>query len=125
MKPVRRQQQPLQEQSRFSNFQPVAAVQQPAAPQPSPRRQQAYYQPAPRQPIAPVYQQQKQPAYKQPTYQQPQQPTYQQPTYQQPQQPTGIAAYPRAQHQTYTPEVTLPTLLLQVLTTTVSVHSGG
>merc|ERR1712212_1477011 len=64
------------QQSRFQNFQQV---------QQQRRREQAYYQPAPQQPVQPAYQQ---PAFKQQTFQQPQQ----------------LAAYPRAQHQTYTPE---------------------
>merc|ERR1712212_1081701 len=78
------------QQSRFQNFQQVE--QQRSSPayqqqQQQPRREQAYYQPAPQQPV--------QPAYQQPgAYQQQQ-------AYQQPQQ---VAAYPRAQHQTYTPE---------------------
>ena len=51
-----------------------------------------------------------QPAFQQQTFQQPQQPqraAYQQPAYQQQtfQQPQQVAAYPRAQHQTYTQEV--------------------
>merc|ERR1712130_407081 len=90
------------QQSRFQNFQQVE--------QQRPRREQAYYQPAPRQPVQPAYQQ---PAFKQQTFQQPQQPQraayqQQQPAYQQQQQayqqPQQVAAYPRAQHQTYTPE---------------------
>merc|ERR1711990_1382044 len=98
------------QQSRFQNFQQVE--QQRSSPvyqqQQQPRREQAYYQPAPQQPVQPAYQQ---PAFKQQTFQQPQQPqraayqqpqpVYQQQAYQQPQQ---LAAYPRAQHQTYTPE---------------------
>merc|ERR1712198_132559 len=94
------------QQSRFQNFQQVE--QQRSSPvyqqqQQQPRREQAYYQPAPRQPVQPAYQQ---PAFKQQTFQQPQQPQraayqQQQQAYQQPQQ---VAAYPRAQHQTYTPE---------------------
>merc|ERR1712004_781268 len=62
------------------------------------RRKQAYYQPAPQQPVQPAYQQQ--------PFQQPQRAAYQQPAYQQQtfQQPQQIAAYPRAQHQTYTQE---------------------
>merc|ERR1711936_639476 len=75
------------QQSRFQNFQQVE--QQRSSPayqqQQQPRREQAYYQPAPQQPVQPAYQQ----------------PAYQQQTFQQPQQ---IAAYPRAQHQTYTQE---------------------
>merc|ERR1711913_159888 len=87
------------QQSRFQNFQQVE--QQRSSPvyqqqQQQPRREQAYYQPAPQQPVQPAYQQ---PAFKQQTFQQPQQP--QRAAYQQPQQ---LAAYPRAQHQTYTPE---------------------
>merc|ERR1711874_545773 len=79
------------QQSRFQNFQQVE--QQRSSPvyqqqQQQPRREQAYYQPAPQQPVRPAYQQ------PQPVYQQQQ-------AYQQPQQ---LAAYPRAQHQTYTPE---------------------
>ena len=77
--------------------------------QQQPRREQAYFQPAPQQPVQPAYQQ---PAFKQQTFQQPQQPqraAYQQPAYQQQQQtyqqPQQVAAYPRAQHQTYTQEV--------------------
>jgi len=98
-----RQQQQLPEQSRFANFHPVAAVEPAAQPaRQQPRRQQAYYQPAPRQPVQKV-----QPAFRQSAYQ-PTQPAYQaaqpvqavQPAYQQ----TGLVAYPRAQHQTYTPE---------------------
>merc|ERR1712080_18149 len=76
------------QQSRFQNFQQVE--QQRSSPayqqqQQQPRREQAYYQPAPQQPVQPAYQQ----------------PAYQQQTFQQPQQ---VAAYPRAQHQTYTQE---------------------
>merc|ERR1712223_775903 len=87
-------------QSRFQNFQQVE--QQRSSPayqqQQQPRREQAYYQPAPQQP-----------AFQQQTFQQPQQPqraAYQQPAYQQQtfQQPQQVAAYPRAQHQTYTQE---------------------
>jgi len=109
---VRKQKKPAAapQQSRFQNFQQVE--QQRSSPvyqqQQQPRREQAYYQPAPQQPVQPAYQQ---PAFKQQTFQQPQQPqraayqqpqpVYQQQAYQQPQQ---LAAYPRAQHQTYTPE---------------------
>merc|ERR1712223_2011682 len=86
------------QQSRFQNFQQVE--QQRSSPayqqQQQPRREQAYYQPAPQQPVQPAYQQQ--PAFNQQTFQQP---AYQQQTFQQPEQ---IAAYPRAQHQTYTQE---------------------
>merc|ERR1712158_348521 len=70
----------------------------PAYQQQQPRREQAAYQ---------------QPAFKQQTFQQPQQPqraAYQQPAYQQQQayqQPQQFAAYPRAQHQTYTQEYIL------------------
>merc|ERR1712038_76148 len=75
------------QQSRFQNFQQVE--QQRSSPayqqQQQPRREQAYYQLAPQQPVQPAYQQ----------------PAFQQQTFQQPQQ---IAAYPRAQHQTYTQE---------------------
>jgi len=106
--PQQQQQQPAQQ--RFQNFRPIE--QQRSAPAPRTRqqqpafqqkpRQQAYIQPAPRQPVQPAYQQPQQP--KQPAYQA-QQPAYQaqqqQQAYQQPQQ---LAAYPRAQHQTYTPE---------------------
>jgi len=99
------------QQSRFQNFQQVE--QQRSSPayqqqqQQQPRREQAYYQPAPQQPVQPAYQQQ--PAFNQRTFQQPQQPqraAYQQPAYQQQtfQQPQQVAAYPRAQHQTYTQE---------------------
>merc|ERR1712210_397254 len=85
------------QQSRFQNFQQVEQQRSsPAYQQQQPRREQAYYQPAPQQPVQPAYQQ---PAFKQQTFQQPQQP--QRAAYQQPQQ---VAAYPRAQHQTYTPE---------------------
>merc|ERR1711963_1108615 len=96
------------QQSRFQNFQQVE--QQRSSPayqqQQQPRREQAYYQPAPQQPVQPAYQQ---PAFNQQTFQQPKQPqraTYQQPAYQQQtfQQPQQVAAYPRAQHQTYTQE---------------------
>merc|ERR1711990_17757 len=100
------------QQSRFQNFQQVE--QQRSSPvyqqQQQPRREQAYYQPAPQQPVQPAYQQ---PAFKQQTFQQPQQPqrtAYQQPAYQQQQayqQPQQVAAYPRAQHQTYTQEYIL------------------
>merc|ERR1712223_1341561 len=100
---------PQKQQSRFQNFQQVE--QQRSSPayqqQQQPRREQAYYQPAPQQPVQPAYQQ---PAFNQQTFQQPQQPqraaAYQQPAYQQQtfQQPQQIAAYPRAQHQTYTQE---------------------
>jgi len=98
---LERQQQP--EQSRFANFQPVPAVEPAAQPaRQQPRRQQAYYQPAPRQPVQKV-----QPAFRQPAYQ-PTQPAYQAAQPSQPVQPayhqTGLVAYPRAQHQTYTPE---------------------
>merc|ERR1712080_20255 len=88
---VRKQKKPAAapQQIRFQNFQQVE--QQRSSPaQQQPRREQAYYQPPPQQPV--------QPAYQQPAYQQ------QQPAYQQPQQ---IAAYPRAQHQTYTQEYIL------------------
>jgi len=97
------------QKSRFQNFQQVE--QQRSSPayqqQQQPRREQAYYQPAPQQPVQPAYQQQ--PAFNQQTFQQPQQPqraAYQQPAYQQQtfQQPQQVAAYPRAQHQTYTQE---------------------
>merc|ERR1711990_1234525 len=78
------------QQSRFQNFQQVE--QQRSSPvyqqQQQPRREQAYYQPAPQRPVQPAYQQ----------------PAFKQPTFQQPQQPQKLAAYPRAQHQTYTPE---------------------
>merc|ERR1712037_479893 len=74
------------QKSRFQNFQQVE--QQRSSPayqqQQQPRREQAYYQPAPQQPVQPAYQQQQ--------------------AYQQPQQ---FAAYPRAQHQTYTQEYIL------------------
>merc|ERR1712223_1734440 len=72
--------------------------------QKQPRREQAYYQPAPQQPVQPAYQQ---PAFNQQAYyQQPVQPAYQEPAFNQQtfQQPQQIAAYPRAQHQTYTQE---------------------
>merc|ERR1712117_581461 len=84
---------PQQEQQRSS-----PAYQQQ---QQQPRREQAYYQPAPQQPVQPAYQQ---PAFNQPK--QPQRSAYQQPAYQQQtfQQPQQVAAYPRAQHQTYTQE---------------------
>merc|ERR1712080_729488 len=84
------------QQSRFHSFQQVE--QQRSSPayqqQQQPRREQAYYY---------------QPAFNQQTFQQPQQPqraAYQQPAYQQQtfQQPQQVAAYPRAQHQTYTQE---------------------
>merc|ERR1712158_104603 len=75
------------QKSRFQNFKQVE--QHRSAPvQQQPRREQAYYQPAPQQPV--------QPAYQQPAYQQQQQQTHQ--------QPQQVAAYPRAQHQTYTQE---------------------
>merc|ERR1711936_321920 len=97
------------QKSRFQNFKQVE--QQRSAPvQQQPRREQAYFQPAPQQPVQPAYQQ---PAFKQQTFQQPQQPqraAYQQPAYQQQQayqQPQQVAAYPRAQHQTYTQEYIL------------------
>jgi len=110
---VRKQKKPAAapQQSRFQNFQQVE--QQRSSPaQQQPRREQAYYQPAPQQPVQPAYQQ---PAFRQQTFQQqPQQPqraVYQQPAYQQQQQayqqPQQIAAYPRAQHQTYTQEYIL------------------
>merc|ERR1712080_53839 len=92
------------QQSRFQNFQQVEQQRSsPAYQQQQPRREQAYYQPAPQQPVQPAYQQ---PAFNQQTFQQPQQPqraAYQQPAYQQQtfQQPQQVAAYPRAQHQTY------------------------
>merc|ERR1712072_642535 len=96
------------QQSRFQNFQQVEQQRSsPVYQQQQPRREQAYYQPAPQQPVQPAYQQ---PAFKQQTFQQPQQPqraAYRQPAYQQQQtyqQPQQVAAYPRAQHQTYTPE---------------------
>merc|ERR1712198_463764 len=112
-KPRAQQAAAAPQQSRFQNFQQVE--QQRSSPvyqqQQQPRREQAYYQPAPRQPVQPAYQQ---PAFKQQTFQQPQQPQraayqQQQPAYQQQQQqayqqPQQVAAYPRAQHQTYTPE---------------------
>merc|ERR1712037_790643 len=89
------------QKSRFQNFQQVE--QQRSSPayqqqQQQPRREQAYYQPAPQQPVQPAYQQ---PTFKQQTFQQPQQPqraAYQQPAYQQQayQQPQQVAAYPRA-----------------------------
>jgi len=73
------------QQSRFQNFQQVEQQRSsPAYQQQQPRREQAYYQPAPQQPVQPAYQQ---PAFKQQTFQQPQQPqraAYQQPAYQQP-----------------------------------------
>merc|ERR1711934_814502 len=73
------------QKSRFQNFKQVE--QHRSAPvQQQPRREQAYFQPAPQQPV--------QPAYQQPAYQQQQQQTHQ--------QPQQVAAYPRAQHQTYT-----------------------
>merc|ERR1712210_352064 len=100
------------QKSRFQNFQ--QGEQQRSSPayqqQQQPRREQAYYQPAPQQPVQPAYQQ---PTFKQQTFQQPQQPqraAYQQPAYQQQQayqQPQQVAAYPRAQHQTYTQEYIL------------------
>jgi len=97
------------QKSRFQNFKQVE--QHRSAPvQQQPRREQAYFQPAPQQPVQPAYQQ---PAFKQQTFQQPQQPqraAYQQPAYQQQQayqQPQQVAAYPRAQHQTYTQEYIL------------------
>merc|ERR1711934_845293 len=99
------------QKSRFQNFQQVE--QQRSSPayqqQQQPRREQAYYQPAPQQPVQPAYQQ---PTFKKQTFQQPQQPqraAYQQPAYQQQayQQPQQVAAYPRAQHQTYTQEYIL------------------
>jgi len=110
---VRKQKKPAAapQQSRFQNFQQVE--QQRSSPaQQQPRREQAYYQPPPQQPVQPAYQQ---PAFRQQTFQQhPQQPqraAYQQPAYQQQQpayqQPQQIAAYPRAQHQTYTQEYIL------------------
>merc|ERR1712210_311107 len=78
------------QKSRFQNFQQVE--QQRSSPayqqQQHPRREQAYYQPAPQQPVQPAYQQ----------------PTFKKQTFQQPQQ---VAAYPRAQHQTYTQEYIL------------------
>jgi len=91
------------QQSRFQNFQQVEQQRS----SPAYQQQQAYYQPAPQQPVQPAYQQQ--PAFNQQTFQQPQQPqraAYQQPAYQQQtfQQPQQVAAYPRAQHQTYTQE---------------------
>merc|ERR1711963_733082 len=95
------------QQSRFQNFQQVEQQRSsPAYQQQQPKREQAYYQPAPQQPVQPAYQQ---PAFNQQTFQQPQQPqraAYQQPAYQQQtfQQPQQVAAYPRAQHQTYTQE---------------------
>merc|ERR1711913_20971 len=84
-------------------------VQQQAAAAPQQSRFQNFQQ-VEQQRSSPVYQQQ--PAFKQQTFQQPQQPqraAYQQPqpVYQQQQayqQPQQLAAYPRAQHQTYTPE---------------------
>lgn len=108
-RPVQQQQQP-----RFENFQ---AVQQPSLPsrprqqaQPAfqPRReqqpQQKYYQPAPKQQnyYQPAAQQQQ---YYKPAVQQQIKPAVQQqiqPAYNQ--QQTSAYAYPRAQHQTYTPE---------------------
>merc|ERR1712037_356069 len=93
----------------FQNFQQVEQQRSSPAYQ-QPRREQAYYQPAPQQPVQPAYQQ---PAFMQQTFQQPQQPqrgAYQQPAYQQQQayqQPQQFAAYPRAQHQTYTQEYIL------------------
>jgi len=112
---VRKQKKPAAapQQSRFQNFQQVEQQRSsPAYQQQQPRREQAYYQPAPQQPVQPAYQQ---PAFRQQTFQQqPQQPqraAYQQPAYQQQQQayqqPQQIAAYPRAQHQTYTQEYIL------------------
>merc|ERR1712150_52818 len=88
------------QKSRFQNFKQVEQHRSAPVQQQS-RREQAYFQPAPQQPVQPAYQQ---PAFKQQTFQQPQQPqraAYQQPAYQQQQQ---VAAYPRAQHQTYTQE---------------------
>merc|ERR1712037_673080 len=97
------------QKSRFQNFQQVE--QQRSSPayqqQQHPRREQAYYQPAPQQPVQPAYQQ---PTFKKQTFQQPQRAAYQQPAYQQQQayqQPQQVAAYPRAQHQTYTQEYIL------------------
>merc|ERR1712066_789948 len=85
-------------------------VQQQAAAAPQQSRFQNFQQ-VEQQRSSPAYQQ---PAFKQQTFQQPQQPqraAYQQPqpVYQQQQQqayqqPQQLAAYPRAQHQTYTPE---------------------
>jgi len=106
---VRKQKKPAAapQQSRFQNFQQVEQQRSsPAYQQQQPRREQAYYQPAPQQPVQPAYQQ---PAFNQQTFQQPKQPqraAYQQPAYQQQtfQQPQQVAAYPRAQHQTYTQE---------------------
>merc|ERR1712223_1128416 len=73
------------QKSRFQNFKQVE--QHRSAPvQQQPRREQAYFQPAPQQPVQPAYQQ---PAFKQQTFQQPQQPqraAYQKPAYQQQQQ---------------------------------------
>merc|ERR1712037_443517 len=96
------------QQSRFQNFQQVEQQRSsPAYQQQQPRREQAYYQPAPQQPVQPAYQQ---PTFKQQTFQQPQRAAYQQPAYQQQQayqQPQQVAAYPRAQHQTYTQEYIL------------------
>merc|ERR1712203_846658 len=70
------------QQSRFQNFQQVEQQRSsPAYQQQQPRREQAYYQPAPQQPVQPAYQQ---PAFQQQTFQQPQQPqraAYQQPAY--------------------------------------------
>merc|ERR1712037_726795 len=97
------------QKSRFQNFQQVEQQRASPAYQQQPRREQAYYQPAPQQLVQPAYQQ---PTFKKQTFQQPQQPqraAYQQPAYQQQayQQPQQVAAYPRAQHQTYTQEYIL------------------
>merc|ERR1712010_92165 len=98
------------QKSRFQNFQQVEQQRSSPAYQQQPRREQAYYQPAPQQPVQPAYQQ---PTFKKQTFQQPQQPqraAFQQPAYQQQQayqQPQQVAAYPRAQHQTYTQEYIL------------------
>merc|ERR1712037_603241 len=98
------------QKSRFQNFQQVEQQRSSPAYQQQPRREQAYYQPAPQQPVQPAYQH---PTFKKQTFQQPQQPqraAFQQPAYQQQQayqQPQQVAAYPRAQHQTYTQEYIL------------------
>merc|ERR1712010_286293 len=68
------------QKSRFQNFKQVE-LQRSAPVQQQPRREQAYFQPAPQQPVQPAYQQ---PAFKQQTFRQPQQPqraAYQQPAY--------------------------------------------
>merc|ERR1712037_361448 len=70
------------QKSRFQNFQQVEQQRSSPAYQQQPRREQAYYQPAPQQPVQPAYQHPQQPqraAYQQPAYQQQQQQAYQQP----------------------------------------------